>query len=545
MATQPKKSLIPSPLRSRLTCPHCGKIFPPGDILWIAVHPSLVGDNLLGDGEQNRFLPTRFDIEGNAIDVKGVTCHDVACPHCHLPISRALVELDPVFISTLGAPSSGKSYFIAAMIQKTQEAAFRHFQANLADVDPGGNEVLNEYVNKLFRNNQPRELVALEKTQQTGRQYNSVNLDERDIYLAKPFVYKFQPLKLQDERQRRQFCRAVCLYDNAGEHYMPGKSANLMATQHMAHSKVLLFLFDPLQHAMFRQACLGRTEDPQLGSVGKNNQQDQVLQEAYRRVQSLTGTRISRPLFVVVTKYDVWHSLLSDKPFDMSDLLYQTSDQGVALDLKRIKALSERLKKVLSQWAPDIVAAAETFSDEVFYLPNSALGCSPELMPGTNVLGIRPCNIRPRLAELPLLLALNRAVPTMIPAIQRSSNAGSKGFVPVAKTPMPPAAEAFAAWATPGAPKPVDDPVDPSAAANPAVPSPGPAPRREVPLAEAFAAPATPGASKPVDVPVNPPAAANPAVPSPGPAPRREVPLAEPPARPIAKVDNFLKETGS
>lgn len=516
MAPKPKKTLIASPLRPRLTCPHCGKAFPPGDVLWIAEHPSLVGDELLGGSEQNRFLPTRFDVDGNAIDVKGVACHDVACPNCHLPIPRALIELEPVFISTLGAPSSGKSYFLAAMVQQAQEAALRHFHSNLADVDPVANEVVNDYLNRLFRNSQPGELVALEKTQQTGRQYNSVNLDERDIYLAKPFVYSLQPLKLHDERMRRQLCRAVCLYDNAGEHFMPGKTASQMATQHMAHSKVLLFLFDPLQHSRFRQACFGRAEDPQLGSLGKNNPQDQVLLEAARRVRNLTGlgqhAKFSRPLIVVVTKYDVWHSLLAEGFVDMKSLLCRAPNGTTALDLKRIQKLSDRTRELLFQLAPDIVAAAEGFSEEVIYLPNSALGCSPEIMSGTNALGVRPCNIRPRLAELPLLYALHRAVPTLIPAIQRTSEKGSEAFVAVAQAPTHPSMKPGAMLAR--------------AMAEQHAKSPDSAPTAGSPSAAPAQTSHPPHGQKPATGP-------------------RGVPLTEAPTPPAAKVDNYLKEASS
>jgi hypothetical protein len=514
VAQKTKRVAVTSPLRPRLTCPHCGKAFPPGDILWIAEHPSLVGDELLGSSEQNRFLPTRFDVDGNAIDVKGVTCHEVACPNCHLPIPRALVELEPVFISTLGAPSSGKSYFLAAMIQQAQESALRYFQSNLADVDPIANEVVNDYLNRLFRNSQPGELVALEKTQQTGRQYNSVNLDQRDIYLAKPFVYSLQPLKLQDEKLRRQLCRAVCLYDNAGEHFMPGKTASQMATQHMAHSRALLFLFDPLQHARFRQACFGKAEDPQLGNLGKNNPQDQVLMEAARRVRSLTGlgqhAKFSRPLIVVVTKYDVWHSLLAEGIFDTNALLFRNANGTTALDLKRIAKLSERMRELLFQYAPDIVAAAEGFSEEVIYLPNSALGCSPEVMSGTNALGVRPCNIRPRLAEIPLLYALHRAVPTLIPAIQRTNEKGSEPVVAEPPPPPPPSAKKPGAMLARAM-------AEQRLASNGTTGQPN--------ASEANGPPATEAPKSIV--------------------PDREVPLAEAPSPPTGPVDNYLKEASS
>ena len=442
MTPKPKKTVISSPLRPRITCPHCWKSFAPGDILWVAEHPLLTKGDVPGEGDQQRFLPSRFDTDGHAIDVKGNTCHEVACPACHLQIPRAIVELESVFISTLGAPGSGKSYFLASMIHQTQETALRHFQSNLADVDPVANNVVNDYLNKLFRNSQPGELVNLEKTEEQGRQYTSVYMDQRDRWLPKPFVYSLQPLQLQDDRLRRQLCRAICLYDNAGEHFMPGKSDNQFATQHLALSKVLLFLFDPLQHSRFRQACLGRAEDPQLGKHGKNSPQDQVLQEASRRIKNLTGlaqhAKYSRPLIVVVTKYDVWHSLLSNEIVEMTSLLCRIPDRGAAIDLRRLQKVSQRMRELMFELAPDIVAAAEGFSEEVIYLPNSALGCSPEIVrlaDRTEALGVRPCNIRPMLAELPMLYALHRAVPTLIPGIQRTSGDGAT-ILPVEK-PVP------------------------------------------------------------------------------------------------------------
>ncbi|MEO1961781.1 MAG: hypothetical protein ABGW82_12575, partial [Paracoccus sp. (in: a-proteobacteria)] len=62
-----------------------------------------------------RFSPERFDIKCGAIDPRGYPSTDVACPKCHLAIARPLIEIPPFFLSIFGAPSSGKSYFLAAM----------------------------------------------------------------------------------------------------------------------------------------------------------------------------------------------------------------------------------------------------------------------------------------------------------------------------------------------------------------------------------------------------------------------------------------------
>src|SRR5258708_3176566 len=99
----------------RTTCPHCWTTFPPEDILWVSVHADLRNDPRLGPNAQQCFLPTRFNIEGNALDAKGFACQALACPHCHLAIPRALLETEPLFVSILGGPDCGKSYFLAAL----------------------------------------------------------------------------------------------------------------------------------------------------------------------------------------------------------------------------------------------------------------------------------------------------------------------------------------------------------------------------------------------------------------------------------------------
>src|SRR5262249_7482489 len=70
-------SSIALPLLRRTTCPHCWTAFPPEEVLWISAHSDLLGDPRLGPEQQQRFLPTRFDVEGNALDAKGFACHSL------------------------------------------------------------------------------------------------------------------------------------------------------------------------------------------------------------------------------------------------------------------------------------------------------------------------------------------------------------------------------------------------------------------------------------------------------------------------------------
>ena len=84
-----------------VTCPHCWERFPAEEILWISEHVDLLGDRLLGPEQQQRFLPSRFSLDGDAIDPRGMVCRSLACPRCHLPVPRAMLELEPLFVSIL------------------------------------------------------------------------------------------------------------------------------------------------------------------------------------------------------------------------------------------------------------------------------------------------------------------------------------------------------------------------------------------------------------------------------------------------------------
>lgn len=84
----------------------------------------------------------------------------------------------------------------------------------------------------------------------------------------------------------------MCLYDNAGEHFLPGaQSANAPGTRHLAVSKALMFVFDPTQHSKVRLLCNGKTLDPQVRDDLVSFRQDHILSEATRRIRVELGLR--------------------------------------------------------------------------------------------------------------------------------------------------------------------------------------------------------------------------------------------------------------
>ncbi len=426
MNTNSTQSANERPLLAQVKCPHCWNVFPPDQALWIAEHPDLTGDTRLGTDHPQRFLPTRFTVEGAAIDTRGFTCHGLACPKCHLSVPRPMFEMRQVFASIFGAPACGKSYFLTSMTWRLREVLPKRFSIAFNDIDSVLNHRLQDYESQQFLNAAQDELVAIEKTQTHGDLYDTVLFGDQAVNYPCPFVFSLMPLeKHPNFKSAGKMSRILCLYDNAGESFLPGEdTAASPVTRHLALSRVLMFLFDPTQDIRFRRACRGKTSDPQMKERTERLdrerpvRQETILTEAAQRVRRYVGLghnkRHSRPLIVVITKFDSWSSLLKKKELP-SPWISDSRRSLCAMDFNVIEALSQTLRSLLWKVSPEIVSAAESFAKEVIYIPVSATGHHPESDPKTGALGIRPKDIRPIWAEVPLLYTMARWMHGLVP----------------------------------------------------------------------------------------------------------------------------------
>ncbi len=391
----------------------------------MAEHPDLIGDSRLGPEFAVRFLPSRFTADGEAIDPEGQRTTRLACPACHLEVARPLYQIPPVFFSILGAPASGKSYFLASMSWKMRQILPSQFSVAMTDTDAVTNARLLEYEELQFLNPDPDKLVAIEKTQVQGDLYDTVNMGTHSVQYPRPFLFNLQPMaKHPNYAQSRSASKVMCLYDNAGESFLPGQdTTSSPVTRHLALSRCLFFLFDPTQDPRFRQACQGKSNDPQMlpraNRLARENsvRQDTILLEAIQRVRRHAGLREDqlhqRPVIIVVTKWDSWETLLPgvtrDEPYiGLPDVANKV------LDGDRIAAVSKQLGDLLRQRTPEIVAAAEGFAADLTFIPVSATGRAPEVDKKTGSLGIRPRDMAPYWVEVPLLHAISRWCPGLI-----------------------------------------------------------------------------------------------------------------------------------
>jgi hypothetical protein len=386
-----------------LTCPVCWLKFDLGDIMYIATHDSLRGDPVLGEDVQQRFLPTRFNDRGQALDALGLPCPDMACPHCRRVLPPGFTETTHHIISMVGDQSAGKSYYLSVLLKMLPASLFEHFSVVFQDEDPVGNATVNEMKHTLFGAQTP-EGARLVKTQLEGSMYERLPRHGRMVALPKPFVFSAASAKDPDKR-----CSLI-FYDNAGEHFQPGRdSADSPGAQHVASSAGILFLFDPFNNPEFRRQIADRG-DPQLEKPVLD-QQSVILSEMKVRISKLLKLelkhQVDAPLAVLIGKCDAWLHLLRDTPF-------RNPVKPGILDMEGVHYNSGVLRELMKRICPTIVANSETISRNVLFFPVSSFGHAPvKVGPGDYVPD--PRKLEPYMVEVPILWILSCIAPELVP----------------------------------------------------------------------------------------------------------------------------------
>jgi len=411
IATPPPPVVEPSSIDveyGEFTCPVCWLKFDRGDTMNVAVHAFLRGDPILGEAHMQRFHATRFNDRGQAVDAMNIPSPDLACPHCRRKLPPGFLDGPHLIFSIVGAPSSGKSYYLSVLIKVLQNTLFQQFGVTFRDADPSENVILNQMKIQLFSASTPQEAV-LAKTELEGAMYETLPRLGRQVRLPKPFIFNLSNPGDHSE----DF--SVVFYDNAGEHFEPTRnSADSPGAQHIAAASGIFFLFDPLHNTEFRRHLTG-LDDPQM-DLRRVDQQDIILAETEVRIKSLLGLdsrqRIVTPLAVIVGKSDTWLHLLGQQRMEEPVI-------NGRLDVRIVRQNSQIVRNLLLELCPAIVANAEAISSEIMYFAASPLGSSPVEFAdsrGNRMIGPDPQRLNPQHVEIPTLWVLSRVVPSMVPS---------------------------------------------------------------------------------------------------------------------------------
>jgi hypothetical protein len=404
--------LIPT-AQGEYHCPICWQHFDGRHILNIASHPSLRGDELLGASEMRRFSPNQFDDEGNALDDFDIIAPDIACPHCHHRLPLGFVEMPQNIFSIVGAPSSGKSYYLSILIQELKRSLFERFDLTFSDQDPEYNIELNASINRLFSASTP-EQGRIVKTQLTGGVYRRVKRDGQDVDLPKPYIYNASGNDIEGGE------KCIIFYDNAGEHFLPQNSTSEdFHILHVARAKAIFFIFDPISNIQFKRSLKG-VESAQLNlEQYEPDNQDVILAQMNVKIKKALGhpfaSKLDFPLSIIVGKSDVWQHIMEDWDEISNPMIDGRLDQAI------LERNSKLTRNFLAKLCPAVVAGAEKLSSNVRFFPVSAFGHKPatyiDSNTGVEMIAPDPQSINPQMLEIPTVWALSQIAPELIPSV--------------------------------------------------------------------------------------------------------------------------------
>ena len=410
------KSLI----EEKVVCPHCWNNFYAEHASYITQHTELYGDPVLGENAFRRFsyLEIQRDRSGKVLDPKGEPMLERVCPGCNVQIPYGSLVGRPKFISIVGAPSSGKTYFLTVMLHQLREELSKFFKHTFEVCDYHEKSLFSKYAQILFSPDDPHKASLLEKTAREGELYNTIQLNGAKVVLPKPFIFAVRPTVGHGPTSTPQ-TTSIVYYDNSGEsfNFRSDDDGTKRYTQHLGESDAVLFTYDFLLNPTARQRLQLISQDPQVSGILKTARQEDILTEAIQRIRRYRrlndGQLIDSSLIVCVQKYDVWKSLLHYLPkvdanldrIDHSSIEYFREHGVAGLDVQEMNAISLLVRKLLSDYSHGFVTSAEAHFSRVRYFPVSALGASPKLE--GEFLKIQPDQIRPFRVTHPMLWMLH------------------------------------------------------------------------------------------------------------------------------------------
>lgn len=310
------------------------------------------------------------------------------CPHpqCHGILPSSIDDLSDITIAIIGAKGSGKSHYVALLIQRITQL-FRTFDWSLQALTEGTISTYKErFYNPLFRDE-----MTLESTKQNTE--------------PEPLMYS---LKFRKSNKRIM----LVFFDAAGEHFDDEQKMSTV-NRYIYNASGIICLMDPLQLTPVRDevSSAGISLPDQGSDTGEIlDRLNRLLRVGFdTKGKSLGSKLIPTPLAVAFSKID---ALKTNDPnysgrllFDTESMVYQDSRYNGYLDKNELESINNHMISWLEVADPqmNLLNQCRDFR-KVNFFGFSALGAPP-----LGNSGKLSCPPRPNRVEDPFLwiLAVN------------------------------------------------------------------------------------------------------------------------------------------
>ncbi len=323
-----------------ITCPFCFTQFGAAEALFRCGNPRCPGrgeDATYAEfqGLMNaQTMGPVFEVEAEGTGRRGrplraATCpdcgqdtHKRVCPTCHYELLYDAGLTEERTIAIMGGRGTGKSNYIAMLIDRLENEIGAHFEAGVRAMGDRTRERYDrDFYTPLFRNNQ-----VIPPTRTAGV----------DIATRTPLVFRIQFSTGKAAN--------LVIFDTAGED-MQSLEAISTEARYLLFADALIFLMDPLQIPAVRQLVPEKALPPaDPGAepeyiVGR-------LRELYEQEFGLRGKdKIAKPVAFALSKVDMLYPLL-----DPGSGLFRTGEHFDGLNVRDLQSIHTEVGAYLRAW---------------------------------------------------------------------------------------------------------------------------------------------------------------------------------------------------
>ncbi len=309
------------------------------------------------------------------------------CPICHSDLPRFMGEMENYIIAVIGGKETGKSHFIAVLIDQLKRR-----------IGPSMGFLIEEHDDETITRYRQHFYDPVFVKRETIRMTAS-GLGNRDV--RRPLVYSLTVRKRNFLGREVLKCATLVFFDTAGED-LNAEDVMSAVNKYIYRSQGIILLLDPLQLKEVRK---------QLNTMSlpsETNETEHVINRTSKLIRKGLSfkSKIPIPIAVTFTKLDALNPLL--------DPQCQIQTQGRhdrGYDYADFQAINGEVISMLKGWKQDhIINQIESNYEKHGFFGLSSLGCNPH---GTN----RIERVQPHRVEDPFLwlLHLNGLVSKVAP----------------------------------------------------------------------------------------------------------------------------------
>jgi hypothetical protein len=380
----------------QLTCPYCFEKYPSSQVAFRCINPDpsrcpFEPDQPLANYQRLQTPPKLGRVFApkinwlrrtvQAVFSCGVSTTKTVCPRCHNDLPNLFGAVDSYTIALIGAKESGKSHYIAVLINELTNRVGQSFDASLNALDE---QTIQRYKQDFRR-------YVYEK-----REVIPATLSARaQINVRYPLIYRFSLQRLK-KFFRRLSVSTLVFFDTAGEDLT---HLDLMSTEtkYLANSQGIIFLLDPLQIRAVRDRLAASSALP-----SENTEPLEIIgrvAQLIRQSRKLNpNQKINTPVALAFSKIDEMRDL-----FEPGSAVHHASDHEGYFNTDDAQQINDSMRAHVAQWVgPGLDLYLQHNFVTFSYFGVSALGSPPDSQ------GYLPMGVAPFRVEDPLLWILHK-----------------------------------------------------------------------------------------------------------------------------------------